>query len=669
MPHSSFLSWYHENIDENNNSGVRNSIHGDINDNSSNHVNITTINNLSLVKAFDVDTKNISGSLKIRIMIEGAINSIIEIARLEIPIFNLIECCCTLEQNEYYDRWFPLFLTSEYITCEGDTERYLRNNIGTEQLTHSVFEHQPCIRLRIRWIDNERINKQHQHHHHQTVNSNNNNSSSNNNSDQTLSDESKLYARLQLPSLSISLIDSIYARDVMQVSIRGVDLRHYMVTEYTDSNLNITWIQVDNQLPDPTSSVILSPTRVKYHQPIIRLHIRKKNLLSQGKLTSYATIQIIIQELDLRLEQKTIIASWNLIKSFMQEHRNHNNYRHHDKHQNQGDVSSSSLLPDSTARIFSAEADEKMMMQQNYSVFWNYDDEENVNTMYVEHFRIETVKLNVSFITTPQIFQSGKYTNKYTRSELRYDNNNIINTNSSNFNLFFWQIGEVILDLTSTINDAPIIFNGFSKSHMFKSSNDIIETLQSHYLNSALGQLYKIVGSLELVGNPIGLLTSLGTGVRDFFYEPAHALITTPTEIGQIGRGVVRGTRSLVSKTTVGFLNTGINFTRAVGRGFSKLSMNKEYMSKREKLQRSRNTVQSKVIRPFEDIYNGFYFGIVGIVKAPYSNVKKKGIIKGLYLVLLRYIFFILESIVFYCLLFLKSNSLYFNSLRCVFHK
>lgn len=646
MPHSSFLSWYHENIDDNNNTnngGNRNSIHGDINDNSSNHMNTTTINNLSLAKLFDIDTKNISGSLKIRIMIEGAINSMIEIARLEIPVFNLIECCCTLEQNEYYDRWFPLFLTSEYITCEGDTERYLRNNIGTEQLTHSVFEHQPCIRLRIRWIDNDRINKHHQNgnnnHNSSTTNNNSNNSNSKNNSDQTLSDESKLYARLQLPSLSISLIDSIYAREVMQISIRGVDLRHYMVTEYTDTNLNITWIQVDNQLPDPTSSVILSPTRVKYHQPIIRLHIRKKNLLSQGKLTSYATIQIIIQELDLRLEQKTIIASWNLIKSFIQEHRNHNNNTSHHHHTKLGDVSSSSsLLPDSTAKVFSTEADGitqqqqqeiMMMMKQNYSKFWNYDDEENVNTMYVEHFRIETVKLNVSFITTPQIFQSGKYTNK-TRSELRYDNNNIINTNSSNFNLFFWQIGEVILDLTSTINDAPIIFNGFSKSHMFKSSNEIIETLQSHYLNSALGQLYKIVGSLELVGNPIGLLTSLGTGVRDFFYEPAHALITTPTEIGQIGRGVVRGTRSLVSKTTVGFLNTGINFTRAVGRGFSKLSMNKEYMSKREKLQRSRNTVQSKVMRPIEDIYNGFYFGIVGIVKAPYSNVKRKGIVKGL---------------------------------------
>ena len=31
--------------------------------------------------------------------------------------------------------------------------------------------------------------------------------------------------------------------------------------------------------------------------------------------------------------------------------------------------------------------------------------------------------------------------------------------------------------------------------------------------------------SLELVGNPIGLVSTLGIGVRDFFYEPAHALI------------------------------------------------------------------------------------------------------------------------------------------------
>jgi vacuolar protein sorting-associated protein 13A/C len=58
------------------------------------------------------------------------------------------------------------------------------------------------------------------------------------------------------------------------------------------------------------------------------------------------------------------------------------------------------------------------------------------------------------------------------------------------------------------------------------------------------------MSSLELVGNPIGLVSSLGVGVRDFFYEPAHALITSPTEIGKIGRGVVKGAISVGDTVT-----------------------------------------------------------------------------------------------------------------------
>jgi hypothetical protein len=35
------------------------------------------------------------------------------------------------------------------------------------------------------------------------------------------------------------------------------------------------------------------------------------------------------------------------------------------------------------------------------------------------------------------------------------------------------------------------------------------------------------------------------TGFRDFFYEPAHALINSPTEIRKIGKGVLLGAMSL----------------------------------------------------------------------------------------------------------------------------
>jgi Vacuolar-sorting-associated 13 protein C-terminal len=45
--------------------------------------------------------------------------------------------------------------------------------------------------------------------------------------------------------------------------------------------------------------------------------------------------------------------------------------------------------------------------------------------------------------------------------------------------------------------------------------------------------------------------SQLGTGVRDFFYEPAEGLMQSPSAFG---RGVAKGTLSLVGHTTSGVL-------------------------------------------------------------------------------------------------------------------
>jgi len=38
----------------------------------------------------------------------------------------------------------------------------------------------------------------------------------------------------------------------------------------------------------------------------------------------------------------------------------------------------------------------------------------------------------------------------------------------------------------------------------------------------------QIAGSVDLLGNPIGLVSSLGSGVYDLFYEPARGLVKSP---------------------------------------------------------------------------------------------------------------------------------------------
>jgi hypothetical protein len=53
----------------------------------------------------------------------------------------------------------------------------------------------------------------------------------------------------------------------------------------------------------------------------------------------------------------------------------------------------------------------------------------------------------------------------------------------------------------------------------------------------------------------------INVGVRDFFYEPAHALINSPTEIRKIGKGVFLGAMSLVGHSADGFIGIILSFS------------------------------------------------------------------------------------------------------------
>lgn len=56
-------------------------------------------------------------------------------------------------------------------------------------------------------------------------------------------------------------------------------------------------------------------------------------------------------------------------------------------------------------------------------------------------------------------------------------------------------------------------------------------------------QLYKILGSVEFLGSPASLISNLGTGVYDFFHEPARGIVSGPKDFGL---GIKKVTPSLI---------------------------------------------------------------------------------------------------------------------------
>jgi hypothetical protein len=64
---------------------------------------------------------------------------------------------------------------------------------------------------------------------------------------------------------------------------------------------------------------------------------------------------------------------------------------------------------------------------------------------------------------------------------------------------------------------------------------------------------FSFLGASNLIGNPIGFINTLGTGVKDFYYEPVNGFMKGAKEGGL---GIVKGTGSLFKNTFLGSVNS-----------------------------------------------------------------------------------------------------------------
>lgn len=120
------------------------------------------------------------------------------------------------------------------------------------------------------------------------------------------------------------------------------------------------------------------------------------------------------------------------------------------------------------------------------------------------------------------------------------------------------------------LDEAQLSIKGILMEHVFESTESLQNILNDHYVNNALKQLYKVIGSLELFGNPVNLLGNIGTGVVKFFDEPIKGFVKGPLD-GV--KGIGRGAGSLVKHTVKGTFNSVSKITGTVATGISSLSM------------------------------------------------------------------------------------------------
>jgi vacuolar protein sorting-associated protein 13A/C len=99
----------------------------------------------------------------------------------------------------------------------------------------------------------------------------------------------------------------------------------------------------------------------------------------------------------------------------------------------------------------------------------------------------------------------------------------------------------VVNALTMTvgnINDAPLELNALAIKDMRLTMPELQGRIIYHYRQDVLRQVYRILGSADFIGNPVGLFTNVSSGVKDIFYEPFNGVVMHGNK--ELGIGIAK---------------------------------------------------------------------------------------------------------------------------------
>eukprot|EP01012_Entosiphon_sulcatum_P033873 TRINITY_DN428_c0_g1_i2.p1 TRINITY_DN428_c0_g1~~TRINITY_DN428_c0_g1_i2.p1 ORF type:complete len:2501 (+),score=328.37 TRINITY_DN428_c0_g1_i2:171-7673(+) len=205
------------------------------------------------------------------------------------------------------------------------------------------------------------------------------------------------------------------------------------------------------------------------------------------------------------------------------------------------------------------------------------------------------------------------------RMNLTYISDQNTTASSNPLVVFISTVGMAV----ANIDNAPLKFNALILDNPFGTQQELIGEIRKHYVRQGLMEAYKVLGSVQMLGNPVGLFKNIGTGVFDFFYEPAQGITHGPAAFA---KGVGKGTLSLAKNSVYGISNAISGITSSAGKGLANLSGDDEYIRERRKMMRKKpKHLGEGLLEGAEALGRGLYGGITGVVMRPMEGAREGG--------------------------------------------
>jgi len=540
---------------------------------------------------------------------------------LEIPLGKALECCSqsmedfqeSLNEGNPWDltpayvRWFPLMSAALAVPVEGDMGQSTRPP-DSEKVTDNMFEEYfaPCIKLALLFQPNHQETEQL-------------------NTDQ--------YILTRLDRISAAVIDSSRFNELLSFSSRDVDIRISVTKAKTRTSLTVGNIQIDQQSSNfhCKAPVIFAPSPTKYPHPTVQFVCWKDNVRSKNDMDSYDYVALQLEDMDLKIEEMWLFEVWEF-------------YFHVMKKREARLFARQKIVHTKSSRGFEEEDDSERAIQNATSYLQVDREMKRLKKIYVCKLAFGYTKINLSYFKSAKSNLSSSDTSEDT---LLGSGNQVgldafrqwsEETNGEVDERNHFAHVNMISTVFPSISDAPIKFQGKQIEHVFEFEGDISKYLLSFYADEALKQIYKLVGSLDLVGNPTMVVSSFSTGLRDFVLQPSRELKHLTKNPSRFGVGVLRGTLSLVSNSTSGVFGFFSRMGSTVGSTAAILTLDKEFQNLHSQQQASqqRNYDRLKqrgfgrvtllVTRPVHDVVFGVVSASTGLITEPYRGAKKEGV-------------------------------------------
>ncbi|CAM9532190.1 unnamed protein product, partial [Ascophyllum nodosum] len=236
---------------------------------------------------FEVEAFDASGTLSLSVFAEVGRTGLrpdLELGRLDLQLGELIDCS-SFRARSQYQRWFPLCAPTRNAEDSrlGDAGHVGRWSSATEKRRDTEFAgYYPIIQLSAKWIAHRPGSSE---------------------GDRTASREpSRSYVSALLGEVSMSLVDNLRAKELLHLSVKGVDARYAESQALTRGSCVVGRIQLSNQTERSVAPVVMAATRVDHPQAMLQTSFIRNNAKSHhGNHFEY--VAVMLQELDVRLEQ------------------------------------------------------------------------------------------------------------------------------------------------------------------------------------------------------------------------------------------------------------------------------------------------------------------------------------------------------------------------------